>query len=649
MEEAHLPLAAQNNEANHDDNDNEEEEEHFRQVCRSYQQYATFHQTIQQGVNQRVRQLLAKAQLQEGGRKSSGPTMASIMPPSMMPDRVESRRQNAAFCEATVRNQFFLDSVLRYSGVMTSQEVLKEMQQNKNHRIIEWATEDQMSKVDSVLKSVARDWSAEGSDERRVVYDRMLIALDKYLPLDRREEMITDDGPPRISVPGSGLGRLAWEIHSRGYTVQGSDFSLPMLLASDFILNGCAIPENCNVSHDKEGTSANRWRQFKISPWLAETKNVTTFDNRIRTVTVPDVDPSSIQNVAGRFEVAPEFTMLAGEFLSLYSSFLPQNQVHHDVLDNNHPHQHPPVQKFHGIACSYFLDTAPSLPEYLITIYHMLVDGGLLLHFGPLMYHWSGHGALLPRDLVRASKNCIADTNSRYHKRNAVDFTWSEVRHMIVNTGFEMMEEEMNIPALYTANHDSMMKVLYNSVFLVLLFRMSNLPLFRMLLVDSRWRRSSQCWRANFFRCIRRFCHKINFTMIVWTIITHKFHVIECSFFPDTASSPPEQLLTIYHMLVDGGLLLHFGPLMYRWSGQGALLPRDLDRASENCIADTNSRYHKRNAVDFTWSEVRHMIVNTGFEMMEEEMNIPALYTANHDSMMKVLYNSVFLVVKKKC
>lgn len=123
MEEAYLPLAAQNNEANHDDNDDdEEEEEHFRQVCRSYQQYATFHQTIQQGVNQRVQQLLAKAQLQEGGRKSSGPTIASIMPPSMMPDRAESRRQNAAFCEATVRNQFFLDSVLRYSGTLDAND-----------------------------------------------------------------------------------------------------------------------------------------------------------------------------------------------------------------------------------------------------------------------------------------------------------------------------------------------------------------------------------------------------------------------------------------------------------------------------------------------------------------------------------------------
>ena len=67
---------------------------------------------------------------------------------------------------------------------------------------IDWATEDQMSKVDSVLKSLARDWSVEGIKERSVVYDRMLMALDKFLPLD------TNGLPPRICVPGSGAFRL---------------------------------------------------------------------------------------------------------------------------------------------------------------------------------------------------------------------------------------------------------------------------------------------------------------------------------------------------------------------------------------------------------------------------------------------------------
>lgn len=56
-----------------------------------------------------------------------------------------------------------------------------------------------MSKVDSVLKSVARDWSVEGSEERNVVYKRMLTALEKYLTLK-----IKHGGPPRVAVPGSG-------------------------------------------------------------------------------------------------------------------------------------------------------------------------------------------------------------------------------------------------------------------------------------------------------------------------------------------------------------------------------------------------------------------------------------------------------------
>ena len=54
-----------------------------------------------------------------------------------------------------------------------------------------------MSKVDSVLKSVARDWSVQGKEERSVVYDRMLVALEKYMPLG-------GDEPKRVAVPGSG-------------------------------------------------------------------------------------------------------------------------------------------------------------------------------------------------------------------------------------------------------------------------------------------------------------------------------------------------------------------------------------------------------------------------------------------------------------
>ena len=40
-----------------------------------------------------------------------------------------------------------------------------------------------------------------------------------------------------ILVPGAGLGRLAFELARHGYMCQGNEFSMFMLLASNFILN----------------------------------------------------------------------------------------------------------------------------------------------------------------------------------------------------------------------------------------------------------------------------------------------------------------------------------------------------------------------------------------------------------------------------
>lgn len=60
-----------------------------------------------------------------------------------------------------------------------------------------------------------------------------------------------------------GVGRLALELVSRGYAVQGNEFSLHMLMASDFILNGPSRP-------------------MAISPWLLESRNVHSPDDPVR-------------------------------------------------------------------------------------------------------------------------------------------------------------------------------------------------------------------------------------------------------------------------------------------------------------------------------------------------------------------------------
>ena len=119
------------------------------------------------------------------------------------------------------------------------------------------ADDGQISRVSSVLKSLARDWSSEGKAEREMAYQPLLENIQQYIPLP--EDHGKAAMAPKICVPGAGVGRLALEIGSMGYRVQGNEFSLYMLLASDFILNsGTCTPD----------------RPICISPWLLETRNV---------------------------------------------------------------------------------------------------------------------------------------------------------------------------------------------------------------------------------------------------------------------------------------------------------------------------------------------------------------------------------------
>ena len=95
-----------------------------------------------------------------------------------------------------------------------------------------------------------------------------------------------------------------------------------------------------------DGARAIRRRQFGISPWLAETKHTASFLHRTRAVVVPDVDPTSPSHPSHSRD-APEFTMLAGEFLTLYAHFLPRALAAVAA----------PRPKFHAVVCSFFLDS----------------------------------------------------------------------------------------------------------------------------------------------------------------------------------------------------------------------------------------------------------------------------------------------------
>jgi len=66
-----------------------------------------------------------------------------------------------------------------------------------------------------VLKNLTRDWSAEGAPERSQSYGRLAAEVRARLGAPP-----ADGPPPRVLVPGAGLGRLCCDLAALGYEAQ---------------------------------------------------------------------------------------------------------------------------------------------------------------------------------------------------------------------------------------------------------------------------------------------------------------------------------------------------------------------------------------------------------------------------------------------
>ena len=151
----------------------------------------------------------------------------------------------------------------------------------------------------------------------------------------------------KVLVPGAGLGRLAWEIANLGYECQGSEFSLYMLFASNFLLNKCPSVDG-----------------FKIHPYIHEFCNNMTSKDQLKEVSFPDVDASMLPEDA-------KFSMAAGDFLDVYSG--PEYVSSQDCV----------------VTC-FFIDCAHNILQFIQIIHQVLKQGGTWINLGPLLYHFSG-------------------------------------------------------------------------------------------------------------------------------------------------------------------------------------------------------------------------------------------------------------------
>lgn len=201
-----------------------------------------------------------------------------------------------------------------------------------------WPTDRDYENLRSLLRQMVRDWSVEGQAERDACYHPILASLGESFPSPQGIKVL---------IPGAGLGRLAYEMVQRGFSVQGNEFSLYMLLPSQYILN-----------HSRPGSLA-------ICPFAQPLSNSRSQADSHRVIRVPDCEiaPAPAEHV--------NFSMTAGDFLEVYAA--EEEQSAWDCI----------------VSC-YFIDTATNVIAYLRRFWSLLKPGGRWINHGPLQYHFEG-------------------------------------------------------------------------------------------------------------------------------------------------------------------------------------------------------------------------------------------------------------------
>ncbi|KAL7277724.1 hypothetical protein ACG7TL_008660 [Trametes sanguinea] len=261
-----------------------------------------------------------------------------------------------------------------------------------------------LSRVRESLKHFVRDWSEEGREERQRIFGSILEVLKAVAPADR-ERM-------RVLVPGSGLGRLAWEVSQLGFRTTANELSFFMNLAFRFLLS------------DKH---TQRLNQHVLQPYASWFSHQRSSDALFRPVSFPDALP----------RLSDRLTLAEADFLSL--------RPPHDA---DAP-EDPPGYDF--IVTLFFIDTSLNAIETLEHIHTLLRPGGKWINLGPLL--WTGGGqAAMELSLEEVLK--LADM---------VGFT------IMGENGEHVPDRERRrtVECEYTADKTAMMRWLYQAEFWV--------------------------------------------------------------------------------------------------------------------------------------------------------------------------------------
>ena len=309
--------------------------------------------------------------------------------------------------------------------------------------------------------------------------------------------------PPRVLVPGSGLGRLCVDLVAAGYAAQGNEFSYYMLLASAFALNFCCgafgggggEEEEVEEEEEEEKKSAasgggterdqqpgegqeeedqghHRQRKLQrdprpvIHPWVLSPCNWLRDADQLAGVRVPDLDPAGVVAEAEerrRQRRRKDLSSAATSSSDPSSSASSDHSHHHHHGDDSCPllsmvagdfaqvYSHPSRDStFDAVATCFFLDTAHNVLDYIKTIKHVLVKNGrgTWVNLGPLLYHWADAASYLPGSAEGGEEG----------EEPSIELSLEEVLLAVSAAGFDIVELKTDVPATFNATPRSMLR-----------------------------------------------------------------------------------------------------------------------------------------------------------------------------------------------
>ena len=235
--------------------------------------------------------------------------------------------------------------------------------------------------IRSALRLLVRDWSLEGIEERNATHKPILEELQSFFK-DRPKKDF--ENGINVLIPGSGLGRLVYEIAKLGFKSQGSEISLYMLLMFTYLINNSTKAE-----------------EFIIQPFIHTLSNLFNIESAFKKIKIPD---ENINEELSKTDTG-KITMTSGDFCL---SFKNKTNI------------------FDSVVTCFFIDTANNIIEYIETIYNILKVGGLWINVGPLLYHHTDSYNEISIELAwNEIKEIIIGYGFEFTKEKTIETTYS--------------------------------------------------------------------------------------------------------------------------------------------------------------------------------------------------------------------------------